>query len=663
MDALLDVALTNAAAAAVLALAAALGARLTRRPALVHLFWVMVLARLVTPPVVELAVVPRPEHAPPSGLGSATPAGVPLASVPLDVSPASVPLASVPLAVPLANGPSASAAAGAPPGPAARVRGGAPWLWAMGALAFAALALARIVRFGRLARAAVPAPGELVRRAEDLAARMGLGRPPEVRVTDSSLPPLVWSPFGLPTLLLPRGLTGSLTPAELDAVLAHELAHVKRRDHWVRLLELAACTLFWWHPAAWWARRALRRAEERCCDAWVLRLLPGSARAYAGSLLKTLELSAARPRPLPAVASGIGPTGRRRSANFRSIEERLRMIMKHRAVSPTLPRRALLPAAAAAVLALLVVPTWADRPAPEEAALEEAVPVEASERLERRLELERQSLRLAEERRAMKARELAERAALAQESAHLEVEEVRRRAEALAAGGEAGEAERLRRHAAALERRAALEAQVHELHRARLDGAGGLEIALHRARLEAEAHAARDEDSEAEEARRRAEALARQLEDRAVELMQREAELEQRRLQTDLEHLEAERQRLLNAGEAGEAERLAREADRLRRESEHARAEHELRQRQLRLEADLRDEERAARAALETEVRELERRRVEVAVESELASLRAELPHRLRELRHMLDSVGGDGELAAELDRLESAIETLSDSR
>jgi beta-lactamase regulating signal transducer with metallopeptidase domain len=67
-----------------------------------------------------------------------------------------------------------------------------------------------------------------------------------------------------PVLLLPRDLLDELTPDERDALLAHELAHVRRRDHWVRLLELAATALFWWYPVAWWARAALRRAEERC---------------------------------------------------------------------------------------------------------------------------------------------------------------------------------------------------------------------------------------------------------------------------------------------------------------------------------------------------------------------------------------------------------------
>ena len=100
----------------------------------------------------------------------------------------------------------------------------------------------------------------------------------------------------------PLGLLPELDDEELDALLAHELAHVRRRDHWVRFLEIGATTLFWWYPVTWWARRALRRAEERCCDEWVLLARPESARAYAGGILKCLAFLSGSPSPLPAAA-------------------------------------------------------------------------------------------------------------------------------------------------------------------------------------------------------------------------------------------------------------------------------------------------------------------------------------------------------------------------
>jgi beta-lactamase regulating signal transducer with metallopeptidase domain len=54
-------------------------------------------------------------------------------------------------------------------------------------------------------------------------------------------------------------------------------------------LELAVLAIYWWCPLAWWARRELQRAEEECCDPWVLAILPESARAYALALVEAVD--------------------------------------------------------------------------------------------------------------------------------------------------------------------------------------------------------------------------------------------------------------------------------------------------------------------------------------------------------------------------------------
>ena len=158
---------------------------------------------------------------------------------------------------------------------------------------------------------------------------MGLSRVPPVLLVPARIPPMLSPHHGGPRLLLPAGLLPELVGDELDTLLAHELAHVRRRDHWVRLVEVAATALFWWYPGTWWARRALRRAEERCCDEWVLRLLPRSAGAYANGLLKCLTFVTPRAGALPSLASGAGPV--------EDIEARLKEILMTRPV-PDSPR-------------------------------------------------------------------------------------------------------------------------------------------------------------------------------------------------------------------------------------------------------------------------------------------------------------------------------------
>ena len=109
-------------------------------------------------------------------------------------------------------------------------------------------------------------------------------------------------------------------------LLVHELAHLRRRDHWVRCLELIATALYWWHPLVWWTRGRLRDAEEQCCDAWVTWLLPSCGRAYAQALLETVDFLSGARRALPPVASAAG--------QFPVLKRRLTMILHG-----TTPRR------------------------------------------------------------------------------------------------------------------------------------------------------------------------------------------------------------------------------------------------------------------------------------------------------------------------------------
>jgi len=358
--------LTNAAAAALIAGVAWIASLTARRAAVVHGLWLLALVKLVTPPIAPLPLLPSwsglpllSERSAPTvvaipATGTATPHDTeatphrsatvggrttgPTTSSPLVVT---MPGRHRSIVQPSPLAPTTAA-------PAVDWRRGAGWALAAGALAILALAALRFARFRALLATAQPGPSFVAARAADLATRVGLRRCPRVRLVAAGIPPMLWPDRGGPLLLLPEKLLPTLHADELDALLAHELAHLRRRDHWVRLVEIAATALFWWYPITWWARGALRRAEERCCDEWVLRLLPRSAEAYANGLLKSLAFVA--DRPLPAIASGVGPV--------EDLEARLKEILMTRPVPPlSVPLRLTL--ATAAVLGLAVFPTHA----------------------------------------------------------------------------------------------------------------------------------------------------------------------------------------------------------------------------------------------------------------------------------------------------------------
>lgn len=358
MESILHIALSNALVAGVVAILATGAARLKARPALIHALWLVALLKLVTPPVMAVRLpVAAPNFGlalPDAGLtghmpaiGDATAHGDWPAAAMDDVRPAAGPV---------------SAAAPSP----ARVQQTAgvvrhawrrvmelPWvaiamaIWAGGSLLVGTSAVVRTVRFHRLLRLAHAAPPAVVAQMRQAAAMLDLARVPDVRMIDGPVSPMLWC-FGARALLLvPALLWQRLSATQQMVLLAHELAHWKRRDHWVRLLELLVAVLYWWHPAVWFGRRALREAEEQCCDAWVVWAMPHAARQYAAALVETLDFVADDGR-MPSAASGL--TG------IRGMMRRLTMIM--RATTPrSLSSRGRMLVIAGALLLLPMMPT------------------------------------------------------------------------------------------------------------------------------------------------------------------------------------------------------------------------------------------------------------------------------------------------------------------
>jgi bla regulator protein BlaR1 len=131
---------------------------------------------------------------------------------------------------------------------------------------------------------------EVLRRVEKFA---GIRSPISLRSSQSSLEPGI---FGIlrPILLWPAGISHHLQDAHLEAILAHEVQHVRRSDNLAAAMHMVVEAVFWFHPVVWWLGARLVEERERACDEEVLRL-GNQPEIYAESILKTCEFCVASP--------------------------------------------------------------------------------------------------------------------------------------------------------------------------------------------------------------------------------------------------------------------------------------------------------------------------------------------------------------------------------
>src|SRR5262249_55256945 len=91
-----------------------------------------------------------------------------------------------------------------------------------------------------------------------------------------------------PVLLFPKGLIDCLSSPQIEAVVNHELCHVRRRDNLMAAIQMAVETVFWFHPLVWWIERRLLEERERACDEEVL-LQGGEPEIYAQGILNVCK--------------------------------------------------------------------------------------------------------------------------------------------------------------------------------------------------------------------------------------------------------------------------------------------------------------------------------------------------------------------------------------
>jgi beta-lactamase regulating signal transducer with metallopeptidase domain len=374
MDAFFQIVASNALIVTALALGVSVVSRFWKHPIAMHLLWLLVLIKMLTPPLVTIPVPWLFNPAASLEVATSNPrlGGLPISGADNRIASVKDPFRRH---LDSANAtwddrPSGRAL------PASLTRP-VPWLgmlalvWIGGTLVLAISQACRIGRFREVLRSAIVPPADVLQLGEEMSQRIGLRKVPRVLLLPVRISPLVWSFGHRLRVLLPAEFFAGLSRDAQRVVLAHELGHVHRKDYLVRLLELITTTLFWWHPVVWWACRELQTLEEQCIDARVLELLPGVERIYADALLATVEYLAEMHTTVALSSS--------RFFHARSLQWRIKMIMERTAPSRlSWPQRGALLVSGALLLSVSLTALQAE-PTTSESAAPKSGPFQASQ--------------------------------------------------------------------------------------------------------------------------------------------------------------------------------------------------------------------------------------------------------------------------------------------
>lgn len=212
-----------------------------------------------------------------------------LYSEPASSQPVRTLAASLPLPV--------SAAYANSPGPAQWIALLDSWalpVWSFGVFLFSFRLVVGCRQISLLRRRGGAADPALLTVVAALARRLGVRRAVSVLVDGRAESPSVVG-WLRPAILVPAGTLMGLTAEQLEAVLAHELAHIRRHDYLVNVLQVLVETLLFYHPAVWWISAHMRHERELCCDDMAVRCC-GDATCYARALTKLERLRIAAPQ-------------------------------------------------------------------------------------------------------------------------------------------------------------------------------------------------------------------------------------------------------------------------------------------------------------------------------------------------------------------------------
>lgn len=180
-----------------------------------------------------------------------------------------------------------------------------PWVvvaWALGTAIFSIRFLGGCLHANKLRTVAtLPAPSEWHEKCNRLVGRIGVSYPVRLMLSSAVQIPVVVG-WLRPVILLPVGAMVGLSAGQMESLLAHELAHIRRHDYLINVLQGIAETILFYHPAVWWISAQIRLERELCCDDVAVKA-HGDVFVYASALA---ELEMWRARQIQGVLAANG---------------------------------------------------------------------------------------------------------------------------------------------------------------------------------------------------------------------------------------------------------------------------------------------------------------------------------------------------------------------